>query len=113
MIRTASEQSFVALLRDARRARKAGPSALAERQRARLAELVSHVRAYSPYYRELYRDLPERGEDASLLSITDKKNLMARFDDWSADRASTILLTSRWSETQSRQKNLGAENIER
>lgn len=90
MIRNASEHGLVSLLRDARRVRKAGPSALAERQRVRLADMVAHARAHSPYYRELYRDLPERVEDVSVLPITDKKKLMARFDDWSTDREVTI-----------------------
>lgn len=90
MIRRASEHGLVSLLRDARRVRKSGPSAVAERQRVRLADMVAHARAHSPYYRDLYRDLPERVEDVSLLPITDKKKLMARYDDWSTDREITF-----------------------
>ncbi len=63
---------------------------VAERQRARLAEAVAYARTHSPYYRELYRDLPERVEDPTLLPVTSKKKLMARFDDWATDREVTI-----------------------
>lgn len=83
-------KSLLALVSDARRARRAGGDAIVQRQRARLAEMVAHARAHSPYYRELYRDLPERVEDVSTLPITDKKKLMARFDDWSTDREVTM-----------------------
>ena len=83
-------ESLLWLLLDTRRARKQGPTAIAQRQRARLAEIVSYARANSPYYRELYRGLPERVEDPTLLPITDKKKLMARFDEWATDREVTI-----------------------
>jgi len=36
--------------------------AIAQRQRARLADMVAHARFRSPHYRELYRDPPERIE---------------------------------------------------
>jgi phenylacetate-CoA ligase len=78
------------LLLDARRARKQGPAAIAQRQSGRLAEMVAFARTHSPYYRELYRDLPERVEDPTLLPVTSKKALMARFDDWVTDREVTI-----------------------
>ncbi|BBL79046.1 hypothetical protein Rxycam_00636 [Rubrobacter xylanophilus DSM 9941] len=78
------------LLRDARRARKQGPAAIERRQRARLAGMVAFACANSPYYRKLYRDLPEKIEDPTLLPITSKKALMARFDDWATDREVTI-----------------------
>ncbi|MEO2092267.1 MAG: phenylacetate--CoA ligase family protein, partial [Gemmataceae bacterium] len=75
-------------LREAFASRK--PARVAERQRARLAEVVAHARADSPYYRELYRDLPERVEDPTLLPVTSKRELMARFDAWATDREVTI-----------------------
>ncbi len=81
--------SLPALLRDLRRARRGGPEAVAARQRARLADLVARTRAGSPFYRELYRDLPERVTDVTALPVTDKARLMDRFDDWSTDRAVT------------------------
>ena len=78
------------LLLDARRARKQGRDALAERQRDRLAQMVAYARASSPYYCELYRNLPEAVDDPAVLPVTSKKELMARFDDWTTDRQVTI-----------------------
>lgn len=83
-------ESMLWLLRDIRRTRKQGPAAIKQRQRARLAEMVAFARANSPYYRELYRDLPTRVEDPTLLPITTKKALMAHFDDWVTDREVTL-----------------------
>ncbi|MGW2600302.1 phenylacetate--CoA ligase family protein [Streptomyces klenkii] len=72
--------------RDIRRARRQGAAAIMRRQRDRLAGMVAYARTASPYYRELYRGLPERVEDPALLPVTDKKTLMGRFDDWVTDR---------------------------
>jgi phenylacetate-coenzyme A ligase PaaK-like adenylate-forming protein len=78
------------LLWDTWSAIKQGPSAIAQRQRARFTEMVAFARASSPYYRELYRDLPERVEDPMVLPVTSKKALMARFNDWGTDRDVTV-----------------------
>jgi phenylacetate-CoA ligase len=83
-------ESALRLLRDAREARKQGPEQIARRQRVRLAGLVAYARAHSPYYRELYQDLPEQADDPALLPVTSKKTLMAGFDDWVTDRAVTL-----------------------
>lgn len=48
------------------------------------------ARVHSPYYREFYDGLPERVEDPSLLPATDKKKLMARFEDWATDGEATM-----------------------
>ncbi len=79
-------ESVLWLLLDSRRARKQGPAAIAQQRRARLSEMVAYARARSPCYCEFYRDLPERVGDPALLPVTDKKTLMARFDDWVTDR---------------------------
>ncbi len=84
------KEGTLGLVLDARRALKQGAGAIAERQRARLREIVAFARARSPYYRELYRDLPEGVGDVTLLPVTSKKALMARFDDWATDRAVTL-----------------------
>lgn len=55
------------LLWEARQARKQGLAAMERRQRARLAKAVVFARANSPYYRELYQDLPGRVDDPTLL----------------------------------------------
>lgn len=83
-------ESLLWALLDVRRARKQGPAALALRQRNRLADMVAYARANSPYYRERYRSLPERVDDPARLPVTNKKELMARFDDWISDRDVTI-----------------------
>ncbi|MCR5794593.1 MAG: hypothetical protein K6G61_04510 [Solobacterium sp.] len=55
----------------------------------RLQELVTYARENSPYYRELYKDVPE---DFTLqdLPATDKKTLMEHWDDWVTDRDLTL-----------------------
>ena len=78
------------LRRDARNARKEGSAALTRRQRDRLADIVAHARARSPYYARLYEGLPDRVNDPTLLPVTDKKALMGHFDDWVADRDITF-----------------------
>ncbi len=78
------------MLLDARRAEKQGPAAVERRRWARLAEMVAFARANSPYYRDLYQDLPERTEDPVRLPVTSRKQLMPRFDDWVTDREVTI-----------------------
>jgi phenylacetate-coenzyme A ligase PaaK-like adenylate-forming protein len=75
---------------DTRKARKQGPAAMEERQRARLAEMVAFARTNSPYYREHYQGLPERVENSTILPVTSKNELMVRFDDWVTDRDVTI-----------------------
>ena len=67
-----------------------------QRQRTRLAELVSYARANSPYYRKLYQKLPERVEDSTLLPVTSKNILMPCFDDWVTDREVRIEQVSKF-----------------
>lgn len=86
----AGHESMFKLVRDTRAARRGGAKAIAERQTRRLAEMVAFARASSPYYRELYRDLPDRIDSISALPVTSKKPLMARFDDWCVDREVTL-----------------------
>lgn len=83
-------ENILRLLLDIRRARKQGPAAIIQRQRKRFAEMAAYARANSPYYRELYKGLPEQVENPALLPVTNKKKLMARFDDWVTDREVTL-----------------------
>ncbi|WP_125777279.1 phenylacetate--CoA ligase family protein [Antribacter gilvus] len=83
-------ESRLSLLRDARAARRQGKDAIARRQRDRLADLVAFARARSPYYREHYRNVPERVTDPTLLPVTSKAELMPRFDDWVTDPSVTL-----------------------
>jgi phenylacetate-coenzyme A ligase PaaK-like adenylate-forming protein len=78
------------LLIDAHRARTRGPGAIRQRQRARLAAIVAHARAHSPYYRALYKDLPDRIEDAARLPVTNKQHLTKHFDECVTDREVTL-----------------------
>jgi phenylacetate-CoA ligase len=82
-------ESVRQLTRESRSAVREGPVGTARRQRAHLADLVAYARANSPYYRELFQDLPEQVDDPALLPVTNKKKLMARFDDWVTDREVT------------------------
>ncbi|WP_298591566.1 phenylacetate--CoA ligase family protein [uncultured Kocuria sp.] len=75
---------------DARRAHRKGSAAIRSRQRERLAELVAFAREHSAYYRRLYQGLPERVEDVTSLPVTDKRQLMAHFDEVATDPAVTL-----------------------
>jgi phenylacetate-coenzyme A ligase PaaK-like adenylate-forming protein len=83
-------ESSRSLLVDLRRARRQGVAAMMQRQRTRLAELVAHARTASPYYRDLYRGVPEHVDDPTLLPATSKARLMERFDEWATDRQVTL-----------------------
>lgn len=78
------------LIWETRRTLKRRPAAIADRQCARLARMVAFARGNSPYYAELYRELPAHVADPRLLPVTSKTKLMARFDDWATDRAVTL-----------------------
>lgn len=75
---------------DAWTTKRRGSRAIAQRQNIRLAEMIAFARSHSPFYRELYRDLPDQIEDVALLPVTEKKMLMERFDEWCTDRAVTL-----------------------
>lgn len=52
----------------------------------RLRELVAYARRNSPYFKELYRELPEH-YTLKDLPPTEKKILQANYDDWLTDRS--------------------------
>lgn len=60
-----------------------------EIRRQRLQEIVEHARKNSPYYKKLYRDVPESFELTDL-PPTDKKTLMENWNDWICDRNLTL-----------------------
>ena len=74
------------LLLDAWKAKRLGKPAIEKGQQSRLADIVNFARQNSPYYKELYKGLPDNIKDVSVLPITSKKKLMERFDDWCTDR---------------------------
>ncbi|MCX2930384.1 phenylacetate--CoA ligase family protein [Mycobacterium sp. CVI_P3] len=63
---------------------------MARLQRARLQKLVSHARTASPYYRQLYRQVPPGPIELRCLPVTNKRDLMAHFDDWVTDPEITL-----------------------
>lgn len=52
----------------------------------RLHKLVSYAKQYSPYYKERYKNLGDKFE-LSDLPPTNKRELMAHFDEWVTDRS--------------------------
>jgi len=58
-------------------------------QHQRLTDLVAYARQRSPFYQQLYHDLP--GADLNLTDLppVTKPQLMAHFDRWSTDRSVT------------------------
>ena len=54
-------------------------------QQKRLKELISYVKANSPYFSMLYRDLDEN-TPLSALPITNKAEMMEHFDSWLTDK---------------------------
>lgn len=82
-----------------------GPEQRAELRRQRLEALVAHARENSPYFRRLYRDVPGsfRLED---LPPTDKKTLMAHWDEWVCAGDLTLAEVERFMEDKS---NIGAK----
>ena len=75
---------------DTWRAESEGPAGIARRQQARLAELVEFARSASPYYRRLYRDVPDVISDPRQLPRVGKRELMENFDDWVTDPHITL-----------------------
>ncbi|WP_079553384.1 phenylacetate--CoA ligase family protein [Arthrobacter sp. 49Tsu3.1M3] len=84
------------------RAGRGSQDAIDRRQRDRLAALVECARSASPFYRRLYRDVPDMVPDSAADSATDratyigelppvgKRELMENFDDWVTDPHITL-----------------------
>ncbi len=74
---------------DVLRMRRAGAGLIGRRQRQRLAAMLTHARAHSPFYRDLYANLPRGVPDLAALPPVSKPQLMEHFDDVVTDRAVT------------------------
>lgn len=72
-----------------RRATRRTPATIAARQRAFVREFVQFARTHSPYYQDLYRQLPAGVQELSQLPAVTKPELQAHFDDWVTDREVT------------------------
>lgn len=68
-----------------------------EIRRKRLQEIVAHARKNSPYYQQLYKNVPE-SFSLTDLPPTDKKTLMANWNDWVCDRDLTLAEVERFME---------------
>jgi len=80
--------NFVA---DAILAGNGGPSVIERLQKDRLRRLVQWARRASPFYAELYADVPaNRPLRLADLPAVNRAALMARFDDWVTDREVTL-----------------------
>jgi putative adenylate-forming enzyme len=66
--------------------RTAGRDAVRTAASGRFAEIVRVARARSPYYRRLWRALPDRPLSLRELPVVTKRDLMANFDDWATER---------------------------
>ena len=91
-------ENLLRLLLGAGRARKHGLFAVERRQRTHLADVAAFARTNPPYYRKLYRALPERIKGPALLPVTNKKRQMTRFDDWATDRQVALAKASAFGE---------------
>lgn len=79
----------VEALWEMRRAMHRKPTAIVARQRVFLQEFVQFARTFSPYYRQLYSQLPSTVQELSQLPVVTKPDLMEHFDGWVTDRAVT------------------------
>jgi phenylacetate-CoA ligase len=79
------DSNILQLTSDINRARKQGPAGILQRQQTRFIEMVNFARSHSPYFRQLYHELPEKVDDPRQLPITNKKELMAHFNEWITD----------------------------
>jgi len=86
------ELTALHVAKDAWRATRGGPAAIAARQAARLEALVRHARLASRFYAERYREVPPGPigpQGFCRLPPVTKLELMARFDDWVTDQSVT------------------------
>jgi putative adenylate-forming enzyme len=67
--------------------RSLGARAIHAAGQSRLEALTLHARAHSPYYRHLYKHLPEDALRLADLPVVTKAGLMAAFDGWCTDPA--------------------------
>ncbi|TET99138.1 MAG: phenylacetate--CoA ligase family protein, partial [Anaerolineales bacterium] len=80
-----SQHGLLNTLWDIWRARRGGKHALTTRREHRLANLIAFARARSPFYQNLYRQLPAGIHEIQELPPVSKPDLMESFDDWVTD----------------------------
>lgn len=82
---TPGQHGFLNTLWDGWRARRGGEDALTTRREHRLANLIAFARERSPFYQNLYRQLPADLHEIQELPPVSKPDLMGSFDDWVTD----------------------------
>ena len=74
---------------DVWRAGQGPPSGIAQRQRARVRDLIAYARTYSPFYRRLCEALPAETVGLQAIPPVTRRQLMASFDEVVTDPAVT------------------------
>ena len=80
-----SQHGLLNTIWDIWRARRGGEHAFTTRRQRRLANLIAYARAQSPFYQNLYRQLPASIHEIQELPPVSKPDLMESFDDWITD----------------------------
>lgn len=73
------------IVSDRHSATKTGVDMISKKQQKKLVDIVDFARSFSPYYNQLYKDLPEQTYNLESLPIVNKKDLMDHFDQWVTD----------------------------
>jgi phenylacetate-CoA ligase len=89
--RATQDNSLPRLTWDAWRATREGQDGIEARQKARLNELVSFVRARSRYLGALYKHVPAHVEDIRRIPPVTKREMMTHFDEWVTDPEVTMV----------------------
>ena len=84
---------------------KMNPEQRKKLQTQRLQEIVHYAKENSPYYKELYRDIPDTF-NLNDLPPTNKKTLMENWDNWVCDSDLTLDKVEKFMEDK---KNIGAK----
>jgi phenylacetate-CoA ligase len=87
----ASRDSLPLLAWDLWRAGQGDERQVVARQQARFRSLVEHARRCSPFYADLYRNLPDGIESPEALPTVHRAQLMEAFDRWVTDPAATLV----------------------
>ena len=82
-------KNFISLLFAARKARR-NKAFLQKVQRERLSQIVAYARKNSGFYSQYYDRVPGIVTDVTVLPVTEKKMLMAKFNDWCTDGSVTV-----------------------
>lgn len=77
--------------------KKMNPKERKDLQQKRLRELIIHAKENSPYFKELYKDIPENFSLSDLPPVN-KRELMEHWDEWVTDRNISLEEVNRFME---------------